>query len=58
MHEVDTPMWCTYVAHINEFGVWHNEFHLTNICDENILSTKKHTEVMHEIQHIINHMYE
>ena len=41
MHEVDTPKWCSYVAHINEIGVWHGHFHLTNIWDKNISSTKK-----------------
>ena len=41
MHKGYTPKWCTYVAHINEIGVWHDDFHLTNIWGTHISSTKK-----------------
>ena len=41
MHEVDTTKWRTCLAHINEIGVWHDDFHLTNIWDGHISSTKK-----------------
>ena len=37
----DTPKWCTCVAHINEIGIWHDDFNLKNIWDAYISSTKK-----------------